>query len=245
MKAQPNEIDSLVLGRIVLDLTGIGGDADFAEFEAAYRREHDPYCAVSKVAAEELATIHKLEGHGFRFVEFQIRLMGKITRSYDTSRYPYRMERVTSEADLEPVLAIAGTTFEHDRFSLDPVFGAAGRNVSGERYRRYVLKSFQAADECVYRLVSEATGETTGFGTHRHLGGGDALLLIGGVRTDLKHTGLGAINDYFGWNELKREGVTRFYTHVSGVNYPIMNLEIRGLKFHVVQSHAVLRKIYE
>lgn len=244
MKAQPNEIDSQVLERTVLDLTDLEDAKHFAEFEATYRSEHDPYCAVTKVPAEDLAMVHKLEDQGFRFVELQIRLMGKITRAYDTSPYPYRMERVTSEADLEPVLAIAATTFEHDRFSMDPVFGAAGRNVSGERYRRYVLKSFHAADECVYRLVSEATGETTGFGTHRHLGGGDALLLIGGVRNELKDSGLGAINDYFGWNELRREGVTRFYTHVSGVNYPIMNLEIRGLKFHVVQSHVVLRKIY-
>ena len=228
----------------MLDLTEIDGEGDIAEFEADYRREHDPYCAVTKVPAEELATVHKLEDHGFRFVEFQMRLTGSLPQAFDVSHYPYRIERVISEAQLEPVLDIATTTFDRDRFSMDPILRAAGRNISGERYRRYVLKSFQAADECVYRLVSDFSAETVGFSTHRHLGEGEATLLLGGVRNDLKHSGMGGVNDYFALNELRREGVRRFSGHISGVNYPIINLNMRTLRVRVVACYVVLRKIY-
>jgi hypothetical protein len=70
-------------------------------------------------------------------------------------------------------------------------------------------------------------------------------LLIGGVKNQYKSSGLGAINDYFGLNELKRKGAKWFYTHVSGANYPILNLEVKGLGFRVVQSFVTLRKVYE
>lgn len=245
MEVRKNEIDSEVLGRPVLDLADFDRTASFTQFEEEYIKRERPIYVTSKVPAEQIADVHSLEDHGFRFVEFQMRLRGAIHKTYDTSPYNYTYSPVTERQDLEVVLDLASSIFEHDRVSRDPFFQHwGGRNVAGERYRQYVLKSFRANDEFVYKLSDNATGEIVAFTTQRILTPETALLLIGGVRNQEKASGVGAINDYFGLNELKRKGVKWFHTHVSGSNYPIINLEVRGIGFRVVQSFVVLRKVY-
>lgn len=245
MEARKNEIDSEVLGRPVLDIAEFDGNCDFAAFEEEYLKRESPIYVACKVPAEQIADVHALEDHGFRFVEFQMRLRGALHKTYDTSRYDYTYSPVTGSQDLEAVLELASSIFEHDRVSRDPFFQQwEGKNISGERYRRYVVKSFEADDEFVYKLVDNATREIVGFTTQRILTPESALLLIGGVRNQEKTSGVGVINDYFGLNELKRKGVKWFHTHVSGSNYPIINLEVKGIGFRVVESFVVLRKVY-
>jgi hypothetical protein len=246
MEARKIEIDSAVLGRAVLELTAYDPCIDFAAFERDYIERENPVYAMCKIPAESIDHVHELEDRGFRFLEFQIRLRGSLLKTYDVSGYDYSYLPVEGGRDLEEVLEIAGSIFEHDRVSRDPFFARwQGVNVAGERYRRYVMRSFKAPDEAVYKLVDNSTGEIAGFNTHRMTSPDRALLLIGGVRNQYKNSGLGAINDYFSLNELKRKGAKWFYTHVSGANYPILNLEVKGLGFRVIQSFVVLRKCYE
>jgi hypothetical protein len=246
MEARKNEIDSAVLGRPVLELTAYDPCIDFPAFEREYIEREHPVYVMCKIPAESVGHIHSLEDYGFRFLEFQLRLRGSLLKTYDVSGYDYSYLPVEGGQDLEEVLAIAGSIFEHDRVSRDPFFARwSGVNVAGERYRRYVLRSMEEPNEFVYKLVNNATGEIAGFGTHRRTAPESALLLIGGVKNQHKTSGLGAINDYFGLNELKRNGAKWFYTHVSGANYPILNLEVKGLGFRVVQSFVTLRKAYE
>lgn len=245
MEVKKNEIDSEVLGRSVLDIAEFDRNCNFAALEEEYLNRENPIYVACKVPAEQIADVHSLEDHGFRFVEFQMRLRGTLHKTYDTSAYDYTYSPVTSTQDLDAVLELASSIFEHDRVSRDPFFQQwKGNNVSGQRYRRYVLKSFEADDECVYKLVHNASREVVGFSTHRMLTPESALLLVGGVRNQEKTSGVGVINDYFALNELKRKGVKWFHTHVSGSNYPIINLEVKGIGFRVVQSFVVLRKVY-
>jgi hypothetical protein len=245
MKVMKNEIDSEILGRPVLEIAEFDGTGDFAILEAEYLKREDPIYITCRLNAEQIEDVHSLEDRGFRFVEFQMRLRGTLHKTYDTSAYNYSYLPVTNPRDLEAVSKLASSIFEHDRVSRDPFFrGWRERNISGERYRRYVLKSDAADDECVYKLVDNATQEIVGFSTHRILTADSALLLIGGVQNQHKKSGVGAINDYFALNELKRKGVKWFHTHVSGSNYPIINLEVKGIGFRVVQSFVVLRKVY-
>jgi len=72
----------------------------------------------------------------------------------------------------------------------------------------------------------------------------EALMLLGGVRADYKSAGLAAINAYYDFNELMRNGVKRFTTHVSARNYGVMNLEISGFQYRIKQTFVVLRKLY-
>jgi len=237
-------IDSAVLGRAVLEIRAFQAGDDVPREEKRFLQEHDPCYAVCKVPVEDLAAIHQLEDNGFRFIETQLKLSLKM-KSYDASKYPYSYVPVEAE-DLETVLGIAGTIFLNDRFSIDPFINErfAGK-AAGERYRRYVMKSFEAPDECVYKMVNNATKEIVGFGTHRHTTQDEAMMFIGGIVSNYQKAGLGPISDFLTINNLRREGVKKAYGHVSARNYAIMNLEIAGLGFKVIDSHIVLRKVYE
>lgn len=244
MITSKNEIESLVLGKAVLEIRDFKSEDDLAGEESRFRQEHDPLYAICKVPVEDLAAVHRLEDHGFRFLETQLKLALKM-KTYDTSKYPYSYLPVGAE-DLEKILEIAATIFSDDRFSVDPFIKQrfAGK-AAGERYRRYVTKSFEASDECVYKLVNNTTHEIVGFGTHRHTSEDEAVILIGGIVSNYQNAGLGPISDFLAINTLRGEGVKRAYTHVSARNYAIMNLEIAGLGFRTVNSHVVLRKVYE
>jgi hypothetical protein len=244
MIATKNEIESLVLGRAVLEIRGFQAGEDLRGEETRFRQEHDPLYAVCKVRVEDLEAIHQLEDQGFRFIETQLKLSLKM-KSYDASKYSYRYLPV-EKGELEQVLDIAGTIFSDDRFSVDPFIKErfAGK-AAGERYRRYVLKSFEAKDECVYKMVNDTSKEIVGFGTHRHTSQEEAMILIGGIVSRYQRAGLGPITDYLAINALRGEGVKKAYTHVSARNYAIMNLQIAGLGYKVVDSHVVLRKVYE
>jgi hypothetical protein len=245
MEATKEPIDSEILGQPVLAITGFDRTHDFDSFEREYRSKENPIYITCKVPVEDIAGIHFLEDHGFRFVEFQVQLRGTLNKTYDTSAYDYEFTPVAGEEDLDAVKSLA-SIFVYDRINRDPFFQQfGGHDISGERYRRYLTQSMRRADEFVYKLVSNATGEIVGFSSHRLLSPESALLLIGGVKSEYKSAGVGAINDYFALNELKRKGVKWFLTNISGANYPIFNLEVRGLGFRVLRSLVVLRKTYQ
>jgi hypothetical protein len=242
MEITKHEIDSQVLGRSILQLSG-PYDGELARLEEQYVREHQPLYVVYKAPIEDIASIQQLEEHGFRFVETQLRLTFRLRQPFDTGKTPYVFERVTTEDQLHEVLEIAGNTFTDDRFMIDPKLPDA-QNVSGARYQAYVRNSFSQPDERVYRLVNPATGQTVAFKTHRIVNSEEALMLLGGVRAEYKAAGLAAINAYYDFNELIRNGVKRFTTHVSARNYGVMNLEISGFQYRIKQTFIVLRKLY-
>ncbi len=235
------EIDSQVSGNNVLAIDDFDPQADFAAFERDYVAEHAPRYVSCKVPLENMESVHALEDAGFRLAECQIRSFIRLRKPFDTTPFPYRFEEVTRAEDLADVLEIAGSTFEHDRFSTDR---SVSRGESGRRYRAYVMKSFHAKDEAVYRLIDSADGSTVAFKTHRYVSATEVLFLLGGVRPDLKNLGVGLINEHFEFNELIRKGVKQGVTHISASNYPVFNLEIGGLGFRVLTTFAVLRKIY-
>jgi hypothetical protein len=234
-------IDSVVLGGNVLSIQDFDPAADFAAFESGYVGKYGPVYVSCRLPMESLTGIHALEAAGFRLIETQIRSSMKLRKQFDVSGFPYHFESVSSETELAPVLDIAASTFTHDRFFVDPYLGPAA---SGARYRGYVTKSFQSLDEAVYRLVDSASGITVAFKTHRYLANGEVLLLLGGVHPNYKTLGLGLLNEYFELNELLGRGIRRVTTHISAANYPVFNLEIRGLGFRVDGTFAVFRKLY-
>jgi len=241
MKVEKIEVDSAIFGRSALALKDpLPGD-DLGTIEAAYIREFQPVYVSCRLPLEDLAAIHQFERHGFELVETQIRSSIRFSKTFDVTPYPYEYQRVTTREALDAVLDIAARTVVHDRFTID---AAVPRHVSGERYRRYVEKSFAASDEAVWRLVDPRTGQTLNFRTHRVTGPGEVLLLLGGVHPDFKNVGLGAIGSYLCFNQMRAEGIKRAVTHISAINYPVFNLEIGRLGFRVEATFAVLRKLY-
>lgn len=242
MQITKHEIDSKVLGRAILELSG-PYDGELARLEQDYVRAHQPLYVVYKAPIEDVASIQALEDHGFRFVETQLRLTFRLRKPFDTGKTPYVFERVTTEDQLRGVLEIAGNTFTDDRFLVDPKLHDAAK-ISAARFVAYVRQSFERSDERVYRLVNPATDQTVAFKTHRLVSPDEALMFLGGVHADYKNAGMAAINAYHEFNELIKNGVKRFTTHVSARNYGVMNLEIGGFQYRIKQTFVVLRKIY-
>lgn len=241
MKTTVNTIDSQALGQTVVDLSEVSAVDNFLACEREYLARHAPAYVACRLPIEELATLHWLERHGFQFIETLLRMSVQLKRPFDTTPFPYRFERVETAEMLEPVLEIAANTFVDDRYSIDPLIP---QGVSGARYRGYVHKSFEVADEEVYRLVSERSGEVVAFKTHRITGEREGLFLLGGVKNEYKRTAIPAVSEYCELNVLRERGIEKMTTHVSARNYAVMNLEIKGLGFRVEGAFAVLRKIY-
>lgn len=242
MKVELSEIDSRVFGRSVLAIHDLDPAADFAAFERDYVERFNPVYVACKVPLERVADTHVLERHGFNLIECQIRSAIKLRKPFDVSAFrQYEFERVTREEDLAEVLEIAATTFVHDRFSIDLTLSP---EISGNRYKEYVLKSFRSTDEAVYRLIDRTSGRVVAFKTHLYRGGNEVLFLLGGVHAEYKSLGIGLINEYFEFNELIAKGIKKGVTHISAANYPVFNLEIGNLGFRVLTTFAVLRKLY-
>ena len=243
MELRVNEIDSRVLGRAVLDLLDPTEEDDIAIEEKAYIERHHPAYVLCKLRVEDLTLIHRLENAGFRFIETQLRLTFSLKRPFDVPSASYDFEEVISETALEDVLDIVRNTFTDDRWLIDPAFSDS-RTLSGKRYEAYVRQSFERPDERVYRLVEQKSAKTLAMRTHRHIGNGEALMLLGGVHPDYKGAGIAPLMSFHEYNELLRQGIRRITTHVSARNYAILNLELSALKYRVVQTFVVLRKVY-
>jgi len=234
------EIDSKIFGKNFLEIRDFSNDVDFKEFEKGYIKEYNPYYVLCKIPLENIREIQSIGRYGFEFIEFQLREKANLRKLFPVFK-PYKMELVTTSDDLEIVLEIAATTFEHDRFSVDPLME---KNFSSRRYKEYVLKSFRANDEFLYKLFNSETGEILGFKTHKIVNGNEALMFLGGVANMYKKSPVPVINNYLELNELFHKGVKKVTTHISGGNYGVLNLEVKEFGYKVVNGFVVLRKIY-
>lgn len=243
MNVVKNEFESEILGLTVLDLKDLEGDEDIAAIEREYIERFDPAYVASKVPQEDMRSIHLLEDAGFNLVEIQFRMTLKLRGFYDTSSTPYEFKLVETEDALDEVLDMVKDMFIDDRFYVDPQLPDS-KKLSAARYRAFVRRSFERPDERVYQMINPSSAETLAFKTHRILSDNEALLLLGGVHPDYRKTGIAPLNEHFEFNELLRGGIKRITTHVAARNYAIINLEVRGFRFRVRQSFAVLRKLY-
>ena len=241
MRAERIEEDSRALNGSVLAIQEFDRKSQFGLFEQDYVAEYNPVYVTCKLAIENVAGIHTLESAGFCLLECQMRAKVKFRRPFDVAAFDYDFIEVTDEKDLAEVFEIAGSTFVYDRFSMDP---ALSHDCATARYREYIWKSFRSPLEAVYRLVDRRTGRTDAFKTHAYLSSTEVLFFLGGVRPELKNAGLGPANGFFEINELIRRGFKSGTTHVSAANHAIVNLEIGKLGFRVVDTFAVMRKLY-
>ena len=225
----------------MLALSGVAQDDDIAKCESTFRERWNPAYVSVKVPLGDLAAIHRFESAGFSFVECQLQLLARFTATFDVSRHGYGYERVETASALESVLEVARESITHDRFSVD---SGVPRDFSGRRYEAYVRKSWENPEEEVWRLFDPRRDLTVAFRTHRRVGTDEAILLLGGVRSDLKGAGIGVVSSHYCFNQMRQAGIKRAITHISAGNGPIVDLEIRHFGFRYRQAFAVLRKLY-
>ena len=241
MQALKQEIESAILGRPTYAIVDYPSGGDFAAFEEDFVSRHAPYYAFCKVPVEELTAIHTLEERGFRFIELQFKSQLRLRKKYDTSSLPYAYAPIASQEELSEVEEIAASTFTDDRFSIDPCLS---RSAGSSRYRQFIRKSNESSGERADLLRNLETGEIVGFNTWKPVSDAKVVLLLAGVKELYKTTGLGAILNYFAFNDLFDRGYRTIVTHQSARNSAILNLELGHFGFRIVGRYAVLRKIY-
>jgi hypothetical protein len=242
MDVELMEIESKVLGAPALAISGLDAAADFTALEREYVEAYDPYYVSCKLPLEDVPAIHLLETRGFHLVECQIKAAIRFRRPFEISGGDaYRFEKITSASSLEAVLELAATSFEHDRFTMDP---ALPKDSSGERYRLYTLKSYSDSAEAVYGLLDAESGNTLAFKTCRTISPIEVQLFLSGVHPAMKNLGLGPVSNFFFFNELMRQGVRKAHGYISAHNYNASNMDFGLMGFRAVGAFAVLRKIY-
>jgi hypothetical protein len=242
MEAIKNYTDSIVFGRNFIEIKDFSCELNFLEFEKEYLKEYHPFYVAVKLPIDQIAEIHFLEKTGFQFIETQIRETLRLKNAYNpVAFFPYKLEQVTDESDLDAILEIASKTFKHDRFTMDPMIPDG---FSGNRYKFLVKQSFEQKDQFVYKFFNSQSGEILGFKTHKILGEDEALMYLGGIAEKYKRSPLPAINGYLELNELFAKGIKKVTTHISGCNYGVLNLEVKEFGYKVTQAFIVLRKIY-
>lgn len=235
-----SEIDSEVFGFDVYSLDERSDQNTFSEAMSSLEAQTSKIYVSFRTAIENLAQIHLAEKFGFEFVETQLQTILRLRHEFDTSRFPYDYICIDSEQKLQEALFIAKSTIEHDRFSRDPLIG---KELSGERYERYLRNSFDRQDDEIWCVQSKDTGRLLTFRSHRIVNDSEVSLLIGGVHPDFKNLGLGVVSSHFCFNQLRMSGFKRAGTHISSANIPILNLEIGHFNFQVNQTFVILRKL--
>ena len=236
------EVDSEVLGLNAWNLTGVEATQDFHLAIESISKQQTKNYITCKLAIDNIAFIHAAEAAGFNYVETQFQTTLRLTKTFETTKYPYDYVRVDSQEQLFEVQNIAEETILHDRFTRDP---RIGKNSSGARYRRYLEDSYHRDDDEIWSVKSRLTGQLLSFRSHRVLNKNEVSLLIGGVHPSFKDIGLGIISSHFCFNQLREAGFRRALTYISAANTPIMNLEVGHFDFRIGHTFVVMRAVLD
>lgn len=234
------EIDSEELGLKAWSLSGVNSPDDFPEAATSLEGSPGTNYVSCKIPIDRIDLISAAERHGYSFIETQLQTSLRLPKPFDTSRYPYDYVKIETDEQLHEALYMSAKSIEHDRFSRDPL---VGRQISGQRYSRYLRQSFTRKDEEIWSVRSKSSGKLLTFRSHRIENERDVTLLIGGVHPDLKDSGLGVISSHFCFSQLRNAGFKNAHTHISAANLPIVNLEIGHFGFRLVNTFVVMRAI--
>lgn len=229
--------DSKVIGKNVLEINN-DFDLDNDEYnktEAKIVSEYSPFMIFCKVPIHDIVRIHYLEEAGFRFMETQFHIVRKIQEKFsiksDIECSPYQ------EGDLPKIIEIAKTTFDTDRYSIDPYIG---REIAGQRYANWILNSINNKENILLKYSLE--NEIIGFHLIK-VSGKIAHALLGGVREDYKSSGAGVFINLLLNNYLYSMGLKSIDTYISAANIGIFNIDIY-MQYKIKDVTAVLRKVF-
>jgi hypothetical protein len=233
------EIDSKVFGYDVWDISDA---CSFEDFKQALKDIYQPKkksFVSCKIPINEISKINNAQEAGFMYSETQFRTKVRLKLKKNNFKFPYNYIKIQNEDQLNEVLEIANTTFEHDRYTLD---SRIGKTLAGKRYMTYLEKSFWEPDEEIWGVQSKKSGRIVSFRSHRVVSPREVLLLIGGVQPHLKGLGLGIVSTEYCFNQLALDGYLHAISHIPAANIPIINLEVGNFKFRITDAFIVLSK---
>lgn len=247
MVIKHNEIDSKIFNYNILDIHEYEVGEDFYSVEADYIEKYSPIYVLCKVKSNDLPVIHEMCKNGFSYIEFQIKYKHELDDKAFLQNPDIIFYEVKNLSDLEKAKDIASKTFTIDRIFIDTEFKSLfSYDISAERYNQYVSNSYYNENEKVY-LVEHKKDGVIGFFTmfYPDNKNDSAILFLIGLRNSFKGKDYGkyAISSYM--KAAFDNGYRSVISNLSGINIPMMNVEINKCKAKVIDTYVVLRKIYK
>ncbi|MCF8380686.1 MAG: hypothetical protein K9H49_14005 [Bacteroidales bacterium] len=245
MNIKKLEIESTILGKNIYKLEEITAKNSFKKEESSIIKKYSPFYIQCTIDAGELDSIHKMEDAGFRFVEFRYKKTLDINTFHSISEfafYPNIIKLIADKEDYEKAELLLKNSIADDRFSRDPIIPA---ELSQNRLQAYLKKSYDNyPDEFIYGLFNKNTGELLAIKTGEIKSKIEATFSQTALKEDLDIEKLTYMIDALIISKLKEAGTTIFSTVTSGFNMMEMDLHISGLKYKIVSTSVILRKIY-
>jgi len=197
-----------------------------------------------KLNNRDFEKIHYLEELDFRYMESQYKLKKRLTKAYKNSPLSRHclLQRLdySDEKTIEKIEEIITTTFDTDRYYLDPKLD---KNYSGLRYNNWFLNSFNDDKYSTDVYISKKSGDIIGFQMVKKESD-EIYLMLGGVSKEYKGYGFIAslLIDYF--NYIFSYGIKTVYSSISSHNLEVFNIYMY-LGFSLIDEKIVMRKIYE
>lgn len=245
MNFQKLEIESKILGKNIFKLEEIRAKDSFINEESQIIKKHTPFYVQCTIDAGDLQTIHKMEDAGFRFVEFRYKKNLDINSFHSISEmsfYPNIIKEITDGIDYQKAQQLLKDTQADDRFSRDPIIP---EELSQNRLQAYLKKSYDNyPNEFVYGLFNKNTNELLAIKTGEIKSKTEATFSQTALKEDLDIEKFTYMIDALIISKLKENRTTIFSTVTSGFNMMEMDLHISGLKYKIVSTSVILRKIY-
>lgn len=215
--------DSPVLQIEDLRLTGGDVGQSFAEFERL--REAAGVEMVScRLAHDRLAESMFLESRGFKFIEmvYYPESDALARRSAAGPMIEGLCVELASEADLDEIARVAGTSFRNERFHVDPRLDP---RLGDQRYQNWVRGTLRHASQRLYKLTE--SGRLAAFFITEHLPDGICYWHLTAVAPEFQGAGY-AKRAWSAMRELAAsEGASKVRTCVVARNFRVLNLYAR------------------
>lgn len=223
--------DEVVCGFPVLQISSLaikGPDArgDFRQFERI-RDQLGVGLVSCRLPHQHLCESMLLEDQGFRFIEM---MFGP---EFELSKRPVvrqddllHVERAC-EADLPTLLEIAGTSFQNERFKMDPRLDPT---ISDKRYQNWVASSLHHPRQRLYVIREEH--RSIAFFVTELLDDGMCYWHLNAISPDLHGQGYGLRVWRNMIEQAARDGAMRVHTSIAARNNRVLNLYARlGFSF--------------
>ena len=244
MKVVVKDEESKVFNGKFIELSNWDSHDEIIEMEPTIRETHNPKYIFCAIDSQEVTAIQKLEKYGFRFSEFRVISFLALSKKIvsDSSFFPYKVEKVRKENDLEAIIQTLISKFPDDRFFNDPLID---KNLAKHREIENIKKSFTSpTQEFILGLFNIQTRKLIGFrsGCYRSQIAADYYLygIVDGF--DIEHFSqimeIGCINYLF------NQGIQFIYAVSTGFNILELNTLIKYHGFKIKSTKVLLRKIY-
>ncbi len=240
MKFKSHKIDEAVFGGAVLELLELNDLEQLSEGIDSIERSEQPVYMYTKVEESDIALIHELEQHGFRFVETQFNILLQLKDQFNAMSYfPYKIAEVTERSELDRVFYISDENFSDNRISADKQLKHGTGNL---RYKGFINQSFENENEHLFKIYNSQSNEIVGFQSGKLINQKEAQMFLGGLCKDYQQS-LSGINYELYFAELVRRGFFMLRILMSGKSFRHLNFEIKGYDYQIEGSKVVLRKI--